>query len=88
MNIQTLLSNSVAQAMSAAGLTSNHAPVIKQSSKPQFGDYQANGVMSIAKKLAMPPKQLAEQIIAHLELGDMIEKAEIAGPGFINFFFE
>ncbi|KAH8269084.1 hypothetical protein KR044_007228, partial [Drosophila immigrans] len=56
------------------------------SAKAQFGDYQANGVMSVAKKLGMPPRQLAEKVVQLLDLGDVAAKVEIAGPGFINIF--
>jgi len=54
------------------------------SKNPQFGDYQANGVMAAAKKAKTNPRQLAEQIVAQLELDDICEAPEIAGPGFIN----
>ena len=54
------------------------------SKNSKFGDYQANGVMAAAKKLKTNPRQLAEKIIAQLELDDICEAPEIAGPGFIN----
>ena len=60
----------------------------RQSAKVQFGDYQANGVMAVAKKLGMPPRQLAEQVLTHLDLTGIASKTEIAGPGFINIFLE
>ena len=52
--------------------------------KAAFGDYQANGVMSAAKKLKCKPRDLAEKVVAALDLSDLAEKVEIAGPGFIN----
>ncbi|MDF2527074.1 MAG: arginyl-tRNA synthetase, partial [Enterobacter mori] len=63
-------------------------PQVRQSAKVQFGDYQANGVMAVAKKLGMPPRQLAEQVLTHLDLTGIASKTEIAGPGFINIFLE
>ncbi|BEL85506.1 arginine--tRNA ligase [Serratia marcescens] len=42
--------------------------------------------MSVAKKLGMPPRQLAEKVVQLLDLGDVASKVEIAGPGFINIF--
>ncbi|MDF7669617.1 arginine--tRNA ligase [Orbaceae bacterium ESL0721] len=84
MNIQQLLSQKISQAMVAVG--SNADALVKPSAKVQFGDYQANGIMAAAKKLGLPPRQLAEKVIAQLDLGDVIEKVEIAGPGFINIF--
>ena len=52
--------------------------------RPEFGDYQVNGVMGIAKKLRENPRNLAQQVIDSAEFGDLISKAEVAGPGFIN----
>ena len=57
MNIQALLSDKVTQALIAAGAPADCEPQVRQSAKAQFGDYQANGVMSVAKKLGMPPRQ-------------------------------
>jgi hypothetical protein len=56
----------------------------REYTKVQFGDYQANGVMAVAKKLGMAPRQLAEQVLSHLDLNGIASKVEIAGPGFIN----
>ncbi|HHR4680098.1 TPA: arginine--tRNA ligase, partial [Salmonella enterica] len=61
---------------------------VRQSAKVQFGDYQANGMMAVAKKLGMAPRQLAEQVLTHLDLSGIASKVEIAGPGFINIFLE
>ena len=58
--------------------------IIQPSKNPAFGDYQANGVMAAAKKEKTNPRQLAEQIVAVLEIDDICEPPEIAGPGFIN----
>ena len=44
--------------------------------------------MAVAKKLGMPPRQLAEQVLTHLDLTGIASKTEIAGPGFINIFLE
>ena len=86
MNIQVLLSDKVSQALIAAGPPADCEAQVRQSAKAQFGDYQANGVMSVAKKLGMPPRQLAEKVVQLLDLGDVASKVEIAGPGFINIF--
>ncbi len=88
MNIQALLSEKVSQAMIAAGAPADCEPQVRQSAKVQFGDYQANGVMAVAKKLGMAPRQLAEQVLTHLDLAGIASKTEIAGPGFINIFLE
>ena len=88
MNIQALLSEKVSQALIAAGASADCEPQVRQSAKVQFGDYQANGVMAVAKKLGMAPRQLAEQVLSHLDLSGIASKVEIAGPGFINIFLD
>ena len=88
MNIQALLSEKVSQAMMAAGAPADCEPQVRQSAKVQFGDYQANGMMAVAKKLGMAPRQLAEQVLTHLDLNGIASKVEIAGPGFINIFLD
>ncbi|HHD7211755.1 TPA: arginine--tRNA ligase [Citrobacter freundii] len=88
MNIQALLSEKVSQAMIVAGAPADCEPQVRQSAKVQFGDYQANGMMAVAKKLGMAPRQLAEQVLTHLDLNGIASKVEIAGPGFINIFLD
>ncbi|WP_372772417.1 arginine--tRNA ligase [Pantoea sp. WEP] len=88
MNIQALLSDKVIQAMVAAGAPADCEPQVRQSAKVQFGDYQANGIMAVAKKLGQVPRQLAEQVVQHLDLAGIASKVDIAGPGFINIFLD
>lgn len=86
MNIQSILSDKIKQAMIAAGADEQCDALIRQSSKPQFGDYQANGIMAAAKKLGLNPREFAQKVLNHADLSDVAEKTEIAGPGFINIF--
>ncbi|WP_130835262.1 arginine--tRNA ligase [[Erwinia] mediterraneensis] len=88
MNIQALLSEKVSQAMMMAGAPADCEPQVRQSAKTQFGDYQANGIMAVAKKLGQAPRQLAEQVLQHLDLTGIASKVDIAGPGFINIFLD
>jgi arginyl-tRNA synthetase len=88
VNIQALLSDKVTQALVAAGAPADSEALVRQSAKAQFGDYQANGVMGAAKILGIAPRQLAEQVLTHLELDGIANKVEIAGPGFINIFLD
>jgi arginyl-tRNA synthetase len=88
VNIQQLLTQRISQAMIMAGANSDCDALIKQSAKVQFGDYQANGIMATAKKMGMPPRALAEQVLKHLDIDDIADKVEIAGPGFINIFLK
>jgi len=57
-------------------------------SRPEFGDYQANGVMALAKRLKTNPRELAGKVVARLDdqLPVEIARLEVAGPGFINIF--
>jgi arginyl-tRNA synthetase len=57
---------------------------VRAAADARFGDYQANGVMAAAKAVKTNPRQLAERVVAALEIGDMCEPPEVAGPGFIN----
>ena len=86
MNIQQILSDKIKQAMILAGADENVEPLVRQSGKPEFGDYQANGAMGAAKKLGMNPRDFAQKILANVNLDGVAEKLEIAGPGFINIF--
>ncbi|HEY5894714.1 MAG TPA: arginine--tRNA ligase [Chthoniobacterales bacterium] len=51
----------------------------------RFGDYQSNVAMTVAKAARRNPREVAAEIISRLDLADISEKPEIAGPGFINF---
>lgn len=68
-----------------SGIADCNANVIT-SSKPEFGDYQANGVMAIAKRLKTNPRQLASELVEKIDAraNPLIEHMEVAGPGFIN----
>ena len=52
----------------------------------QHGDFACNIAMLLAKTLRMPPRAIAETIAAEIEVGGEIEKVEVAGAGFINFY--
>jgi len=63
---------------------STPAAIVKSSLGSKFGDYQANGVMGLAKKLKTNPRDLAAQVVEKLDLSEMVEQIDVAGPGFIN----
>jgi len=83
MNIRTLLDTKISQALADAGAIDSPA-IVKASARPEFGDYQANGIMGAAKKLKTNPRDLATQVLEKLDLENIAEKVEIAGPGFLN----
>ena len=79
-----VLEEKISAAMRSATGREDCTALVKPAADPKFGDYQANGVMALAKRLKTNPRQLAERIVGKLEIGDMCEPPEIAGPGFIN----
>ena len=82
--VMDLLDAKVTRAMSAATGQDDCNALVKPSGNPKFGDYQANGIMALAKKLNTNPRQLAQQVVDKLDIDDICETPEIAGPGFIN----
>ncbi len=60
-------------------------PELRAATKPQFGHFQSNVALRLAKSEGRPPREVAQRIVDELEVGDLCEPPEIAGPGFINF---
>jgi len=60
-------------------------PEMRPATKPQFGHFQSNVALRLAKQQGRPPREVAADIVAQLDLDDLCEPLEIAGPGFINF---
>ena len=58
--------------------------VVVPAGRPEFGDYQVNGIMGAAKRVRTNPRELAATVLDELELNDLAESIEIAGPGFLN----
>ena len=84
MNLKALLEDRISQALTAAGAPVGSPGLVMQSGRPEFGDYQANGVMAAAKQLKINPRELAQKVVDAATLDDIAESLEIAGPGFIN----
>ncbi|MDA9297771.1 arginine--tRNA ligase [Pseudomonadales bacterium] len=82
MNLKLFIDQAICSALTQAGAAEAPA-VIKNSQRPEFGHYQANGVMGAAKRLGLNPRVLAGTIIEALDF-PAAAKVEIAGPGFIN----
>ncbi|EJK76073.1 hypothetical protein THAOC_02180, partial [Thalassiosira oceanica] len=62
---------------------------VTSATKPEFGDYQCNAALSLAKSLGLPPRKVAESISEALgpRLAGVFDDVEIAGPGFVNLRF-
>jgi arginyl-tRNA synthetase len=60
-------------------------PELRPATKPQFGHYQSNVALRLANSERKSPREVATDIVARLQIADLCEPPEIAGPGFINF---
>ena len=78
-----LLNSRVDAALNAAGCADASSNV-QPAARAEFGDYQANGVMTAAKFRRIKPRALAQEVVERLDLTGIASKIEVAGPGFIN----
>ncbi|HEY6812072.1 MAG TPA: arginine--tRNA ligase [Propionibacteriaceae bacterium] len=60
-------------------------PELRPATRPQFGHYQSNVALRLANSEGKPPREIAAVLVAKLEISDLTEPPEIAGPGFLNF---
>jgi arginyl-tRNA synthetase len=79
-----ILEERITAAMAAVTGTRDAPAIVRPATDPKFGDYQANGVMALAKQLKTNPRKLAQQVVNNLDVGDICEPPEVAGAGFIN----
>ncbi len=56
-------------------------PVLRPSDR---ADFQANGALALARQLGRPPREIADAVVASAQLGDVCERVEVSGPGFVN----
>ncbi|HEX4415835.1 MAG TPA: arginine--tRNA ligase, partial [Lacipirellulaceae bacterium] len=88
MNILAKLRDQFARALATLDIEAGELPALTALVLPtqgvKFGDYQANCAMPLGKRLGKPPRDVAAQIVAALDVADFCEAPEIAGPGFIN----
>ena len=59
-------------------------PELRTATRPQFGHYQSNVALRLANIEGKPPREIAARVVGPLEVADLCEPPEIAGPGFIN----
>lgn len=87
-NIQQLLEQTVAILKQENILPANAAPRIQvdRTKDKSHGDFATNLALMSAKAAGRNPRELAQLICSHLPQSEIIEKTDIAGPGFINFF--
>ncbi len=83
MNLRAFLHGRMAAAFEAAG-AADAEPLIGVATRPEFGDYQANGAMAAAKATRTPPRDLAAAVIDALGDAEFAQDLAVAGPGFVN----
>lgn len=88
MNIQDFISKKITEIVFNLDMNLTFDPQVRQCNDIKFGDYQANGVISISKKLKQSPILLAKKIAMQLELHTCIKKIELSPQGFINIFLD
>ena len=82
MHIRSLLSQRIEAAFTTLGLSGE--ALLQTASRPEFGDYQANGVMAAAKRAGKNPREVAQAVIDVIDLDGIASNLAVAGPGFIN----
>ena len=85
MDIVRILEKSIKGSLKKMGIRRDDI-LIEIPSDSSHGDFSSNIAMQISKKLGKNPRETAEEIISGLENTEYIERVEIAGPGFINFY--
>lgn len=82
-----LLEAGLGRLRSAGTLPDEALPEVELSrpARPEHGEFATNLPLALARSAGMPPRALATQLIAALPDSKLVEKAEVAGPGFINF---
>ena len=88
--LQTLIGRAIDTLKGQAVIPADSACVVQvePARAAAHGDFASNIALLLGKGAGLPPRDLAQKIIARLPPNDLIEKTEIAGPGFINFFLK
>jgi len=87
MMLRDILGVRLRAALEAAGLDPARGDVTP-AADTRFGDYQSNAAMVLAKERKSNPRQLAADILAHLDVAGISAAPEVAGAGFLNFRIE
>jgi len=85
MKLKQHINSLIAQALTKASIEVKEVSV-SEATKPEFGDYQFNGIMPLAKQLKRNPREIASDVATHIDTTTAISKVEVAGPGFINIW--
>ena len=83
MHIKSQLSKIIADGLTTIGVEAENVTVT-EASKPEFGDYQYNGAMALAKQLKTNPREIATKLATAIEDNEIFQEVSVAGPGFLN----
>lgn len=86
LNFKSHVESLFAQALHAVAPEQTLTIVLERPKQSQHGDYACNLAMQLAKSLKRSPRDIAQALLAAFPPSDVVEKAEIAGAGFINVF--
>ena len=86
--LENILKNAFKESLIKLGFDSNINLILLESKRDEFGDYQLNNIMVLAKLNKINPIDLANKVRTHaLQILDgIVDKIEVAGPGFLNIF--
>ncbi len=87
-HLSELIARALVNLADAGDLPADLQPTIQleRTRDPAHGDLASNIALTLAKRAGAPPRDLAAKICEALPNSPQVEKTEIAGPGFINFF--
>ena len=86
MNIEEILKIKIQDSLKSEGFVLDVKDIIIEKSKtPEHGDYASNVALKFAGRFGTNPRELATKIANNIDK-EVVEKVEIAGPGFVNFF--
>lgn len=88
--LTSLLQSALEAAVSSGALTLDAIPTIEIIETPnkEFGDYACNAALALARAAHRSPRQVAEAIQANIAANDLLDRVEIAGPGFLNLYLK
>ncbi len=86
MTLKQVIHDLIRQSLGQLALNDSDSIKIEKTRDEKHGDFATNVAMVLAGKTGIKPRELAEKIISCLPSSELVEKVEIAGPGFINFF--
>jgi len=85
--MKTLLVSGIQSALNELGIDTSRDILIEKPADERFGDASTNIAMVLARELKKNPRQIAADIVSRLPFrSDMVERTEVAGAGFINFY--